>query len=105
MLTKNACVNEYEVFTEINDLIFDRLSADESVVDFWQKHKFVSPELYKIAQVVLAVPATQVSVERAFSALNCVLTEKRTKLNERTLKNIMLVKTNKTLFKSASLKY
>lgn len=43
---------------------------------------------------MLAVPATQVSVERAFSALATVLTKLRSKLTNRSLSNILITKLN-----------
>lgn len=42
------------------------LAATENVFQWWQKKKFTSPELYKLALVVISIPATQVSVERLF---------------------------------------
>ena len=37
-------------------------------------------------------------MERAFSALGLVLSDKRTRMNEDTLENILLIKLNKPLF-------
>lgn len=50
-----------------------RLKASESVLKFWQDNKNHYPDLFRIAVIVLAVPATQVSVERLFSQLQFVL--------------------------------
>ncbi|KFM77682.1 Zinc finger BED domain-containing protein 4, partial [Stegodyphus mimosarum] len=44
-----------------------RLDIKHNILDFWEENKITYPHLYKIAMVVLAAPATQVSVERAFS--------------------------------------
>uniref|UniRef100_A0A182NT07 HAT C-terminal dimerisation domain-containing protein n=1 Tax=Anopheles dirus TaxID=7168 RepID=A0A182NT07_9DIPT len=64
----------------------------------WMSRKYTHPELYEVATLLLAVPSNQVSVERAFSALGLVLSDKRTKMNDDTLENILLIKLNKTLF-------
>lgn len=63
----------------------------------WMSRKCTHPELYEVATILLAVPSNQVSVERAFSALGLVLSDKRTKMNDDTLENILLIKLNKTL--------
>lgn len=52
------------------------------------------PELYEIAMVILAVPTTQVSVERTFSTLKLILSDLRSSLSDKTLQNILLVKLN-----------
>lgn len=68
---------------------------------YWLNRKQTHPELYKVAMVVLAVPSNQVSVERSFSALGLVLSNRRTGLTEDTLANILLVKLNKPVFERA----
>ena len=40
---------------------------------YWEQFKENKQKLYELSQVVLAAPATQVSVERAFSGLKYVL--------------------------------
>ena len=42
------------------------LIKESSLIEFWEQLKFDFPLLYKWAQVVLAVPDTQVSAERTF---------------------------------------
>lgn len=60
------------------------------------------PELSAVASVVLAVPATQSMVERAFSALGLVLSPHHSTLSEETLENILLIKLNKEVFEEIS---
>jgi len=52
------------------------------------------PRLYQLAKVIHCVPATQVSVERAFSALKLVLSDLRCNLSPISLKQIMFLKLN-----------
>lgn len=75
-----------------------RLSADKNVLIDWESKKTDDPELYALSQIDLSIPATQVSVERAFSALGLILTKHRTCLKEQTLNNILLLKLNSDLF-------
>ena len=46
-----------------------RLGKNENVLQYWKQFKESKRELYELSQVVLAIPATQVSEERAFSGL------------------------------------
>ncbi|XP_058446278.1 uncharacterized protein LOC131427268 [Malaya genurostris] len=66
--------------------------------DHWMKRKTTHPELYAVASVVLAVPATQSTVERSFSALALILSPHRSTLGEDILEHILLVKLNKTIY-------
>ena len=45
------------------------ISREINILEWWEQHKMKIPLLFQVAEVVLAVPATQVSVERVFSAL------------------------------------
>ncbi|XP_055619659.1 uncharacterized protein LOC129764517 [Toxorhynchites rutilus septentrionalis] len=78
-----------------------RQSHSYNVWDHWVSRKTTHPELYAVAMVVLSTPSNQVSVERAFSVLGIVLSNRRTQLAEDTLTNILLVKLNKALFPQA----
>lgn len=74
-----------------------RLDKKTNILTFWEEHKAKMPELYKLAQIVLAVPATQVSVERLFSGLKFILSPLRCNLNKEILEDILIVRSN-TLF-------
>ncbi|XP_058833231.1 probable ubiquitin carboxyl-terminal hydrolase FAF isoform X2 [Topomyia yanbarensis] len=69
------------------------------VFKHWSSRKHTHRELHAVAMVVFALPATEVSVERAFSALALVLSDLRTGLSEDTLEHILLLKLNKDVFK------
>ncbi|XP_058817388.1 uncharacterized protein LOC131680695 [Topomyia yanbarensis] len=63
----------------------------------WIARKDSHPELSEIALTIMTVPATQVSVERAFSALALVLSPARTKLSVQNLASILTIKLNEEL--------
>ena len=65
-----------------NDVKFDMLQ-------YWELRRFSHPELYKLSQVVLSIPATQVSVERAFSALSLVLSHLRSRMSSETINDCL----------------
>ncbi|KAI8124496.1 hypothetical protein CVS40_5158 [Lucilia cuprina] len=71
------------------------ISLDKDVMMYWEEKKFVYPHLYELARIVHSVPATQVSVERSFSALKLVLTDLRCNLSAESLKKLLFVKLNK----------
>lgn len=72
----------------------DRKPLDTDVLDYWYRKRFSHPSLYKLACVVLAVPATQVSVECCFSVLKFIFSDHRSRLGAETLENIMLIHLN-----------
>lgn len=81
-------------FGEIDIYKEARVDIDTNLIEYWQAKKYSYPFLRKLALIVHAVPATQVSVERAFSALKIILTDLRCNLSERTLRSLMFVKLN-----------
>lgn len=58
-----------------------RISLQESAIEFWAKNKETMKALYEISTIVNSVPATQVTVERAFSHLGFILSALRTRLH------------------------
>lgn len=75
-----------------------RLERKKPILEFWEENKNTYPHLHKIAMVVLGAPATQVSVERAFSGLKFILRDNRNSLNENTLEDILIIRGNFHLF-------
>lgn len=75
----------------------DRMPFETNILDYWKNRKYTDPELGMLTDVALAVPSTQVSVERAFSALSLILTKNRTKLSNETINNLLLIKLNNNL--------
>lgn len=96
ILSNDATTNKLE--KEIDEWLNQpRAHSSTNVLEFWKLKKYYFPELYKLASTVLAIPCTQVSVERAFSALGLVLTKTRTKLSPEHLTNILIIRLNSDL--------
>ncbi|XP_034252574.1 uncharacterized protein LOC117652049 [Thrips palmi] len=76
------------------------LSAKENVFTYWEKQKMLCPELYALAMVVLSIPASQVSVERLFSALRFILRPQRFGLSSRHVDDVMFLHANKDVVRS-----
>lgn len=84
---------------QINNLIKDfkkssRMPVSEDILQYWEKKRYTDSELYQLSQIVLAVPATQVSVERIFSHLAFILNRLRNKMGAATINNILLIRCN-----------
>lgn len=75
-------------------VVFGRLPLNSDIKQFYHDVKFKLPQMSELAQVMLATPATQVSVERSFSALNFILNEKRTSVSPENINSILIVKLN-----------
>lgn len=81
-------------YREIESFSPKRIDIDLSIMEFWEDNKYSYSFLPKLAKIVHGVPATQVSVERCFSALKIVLSDLRYNLSEENLKKILFVKLN-----------
>lgn len=67
---------------------------DIKVLRYWDTQSHRDLEMAAVAEVVLALPISQVSVERAFSHLPLILTDRRSRLGDKTLDNNLTVKLN-----------
>lgn len=74
-----------------------RLHHSESILKFWEDSKNIYPELYEVASVFLGIPPTQATVERTFSALGFVFSNRRHNLSQQVLENILLIKLNRDI--------
>lgn len=87
-------IRKYELFVENF-----QMKSKESVQNFWETHKKeFGVELYEIACALYAVPPTQASVERTFSALKYLFSYYRYRLSENMLESLMLIHTNSDLY-------
>lgn len=66
----------------------------KDVLRYWELKSGTDPEMDAVAEIVLALPISQVSVERAFSHLPLILTDRRTRESDKTLDNNLTVKLN-----------
>ena len=73
----------------------NRIDKETNVLQYWLERKNVNPVLFHLSQIVLSVPATQVSVERLFSSLKFILSPQRSQMSETLLNDILLIRANK----------
>ncbi|KAL5233767.1 hypothetical protein ACI65C_001177 [Semiaphis heraclei] len=72
----------------------ERLTYKADVINYWKDNKIAKPELFELAQILMAVPATQVSVERSFSALKFILSDLRSSISSDILEDILIIRGN-----------
>lgn len=70
------------------------LTCKTNILEFWRQNKNNMPQLHKLATVVLAVPSTQVSVERLFSSLKYILSPHRYNLRDEIVNAVIVVRAN-----------
>lgn len=71
-----------------------RLRRQEDLLHYWERRKISDPELYLLAIIVNAVPMTQVSVERLFSAMKFIYSDLRANLDPQLTEDILLIRCN-----------
>ena len=73
---------------------YPRINSKENILKFWETRKHSDPLLFKLACNVLAIPCTQVSVERLFSSLKFVLADLRYNLKDSIVEDILVIRNN-----------
>lgn len=82
------------VYDEIDNYKEKRLDIDADLMQYWQQKRYILSYLAKLAQIIHAVPATQVSVKRTFSALKIIMSDRRYNISTENLEKVMFVKLN-----------
>lgn len=72
-----------------------RLHHKRSILEFWESKKAIFPEIYIVACAIFSIPPTQITVERQFSCLSLVYSNRRTQMSQAMLENILTIKLNK----------
>lgn len=83
----------------------DPMPASASALAYWESIKEDNFELYQIAMAIFSVPPTEVQIERDFSSLGWVFSERRTRLRHDLLEDIMIIYLNKELYEIVSLNH
>lgn len=82
-------------YTEIVNYSPERMRDHSiNIIKYWNLQSENYPNLHALAKIVHAVPATQVSVERSFSALKLILSDERNRLSSENLENILMMRLN-----------
>jgi len=66
---------------EVNNYLTSKFVSCDDVLEFWKTHVERFPNLSKIAAQILSIPSSTACVERSFSDLRNLISEKREKIN------------------------
>lgn len=66
--------------------------------EIWQERKIIYPDLYVLASNINAIPPSQASVERSFSAFSLLFSSRRYSLSQNLLEDILCIHFNQDLF-------
>lgn len=91
-------IEHVDIEEELNLFDPEPISPNTSILDYWISQKSQHAHLFKLATCIYAIPPTEVEIERDFSKLNFVFTQRRHSLSEKNLKAIMRIHLNKDLF-------
>lgn len=75
----------------------ERHPFDTNPFIYYEEFREKDPIICELAMTVFAAPATQVSVERSFSALKLLITHTRTSLKPCNINNILTISLNRDL--------
>lgn len=82
----------YRVQLESYRTTIKRHALTVNPLRYWSEEEKSTPNTGALASVVLSLPVTQVSVERVFSCLPIIITDRRNRLSARTVNNLLVVK-------------
>ncbi|CAF5069887.1 unnamed protein product [Rotaria sp. Silwood1] len=86
------------ILDEIQNYLQLDISCDD-VLQFWRSSGNAFPHIKRLAQIVLAVPATSTPSERVFSTTGLILNAKRTMLLPENVGKIQMIHDNYNLLK------
>lgn len=76
----------------------DHMPSNSSVIQFWKLNKLKHSRLYEIAEAIYSIPPTECQIERDFSKLEFIFTQRRQRLSANTLEAILAINLNSDLF-------
>ncbi|CAF3517065.1 unnamed protein product [Rotaria sp. Silwood1] len=65
-----------------------------NLLQYWDANKSIYPNLARVAKKILAIPASNTSVERLFSDTGNTITDRRTRLDVDKINNLLFIKRN-----------
>lgn len=80
------------------------MKIKDSILKYWQSDNNEYPEFRNVAKAILAIPPTEIQVERDFSSLKRTLSDLRCKLSTESLQDILTIMLNKGLYLHNNLK-
>lgn len=79
---------------EIDRYLNMKHAAVDNLLDWWNQHKEIYPQLYRYFLQFAAVPATSASAERIFSDAGNIITNKRSRLSPKNVNQLAFMHRN-----------
>lgn len=102
MVGRNRDLNPPPPQTCISDLLDSfrpaYISFKSDSLEYWENNEEENNELYQLEMFVLSVPPTDVLIERNFSSLNSVFSDRRCRIQSERLEDVMIIHLNKDVF-------
>lgn len=76
----------------------EKVSSDTSIISFWESEKEQNNNLYQLAMVIYAIPPSETQIERDFSTLEFIFSQKRQRLSAEMLESILTIHLNSDIF-------
>lgn len=86
-------IDQHKAYYEIENFHQTRLEPHTNIMEYWTMRRDEYPSLYNLAKIVNATPASQISVDKVFSALKYIINDNGL-TDEEFLQNILLVRLN-----------
>lgn len=96
--TENSANIDIDIEIILDNFQPKQLPMEASVIEYWESVKNEHPQLYKLAMVIFSIPPTEVQIERDFSKLDHVFTNRRCRITAERLEEIMLLNLNPDMF-------
>lgn len=96
--SSNAFSNNDDIASILDAFDEEQISSQSSILEYWEANKNKRPKLYQLAKIVYAVPPTEVPIERDFSRLNYIFSDRRCQLQSERLEDIMIINLNSEIF-------
>lgn len=87
-----------DIYTVLDLFQPEPIQVTESILKYWESMKDKERIMYELAMAVYSVPPTEVQIERDFSKLKWIFSERRCCLTQSRLEDILLIHCNKDLF-------
>lgn len=97
-MQQNATSHILAIEEEIELFNAEKLPSNASIISYWESAKEQNQRLYELAKVIYAIPPTEVQIERDFSTLEFIFSQRRQRLSAEMLEAILTLNLNSDIF-------
>lgn len=92
--------NRHDLYIEQEIELFqpEKLPSNASIISYWESVKEQNNQLYQLAMIIYAIPPAETQIERDFSTLEFIFSQRRQCLSSDQLEAILTINLNSDLF-------